>query len=120
MDQSNTHKPWLFKPGQSGNPGGRVKGVEARARAIIDLEECMSYLASVVRNDSKREATKDRIVAAKLCLERGYGMSRQVVTVEQEAPDEFRPETLTREERDELERLLAVATGDAFTPRGES
>lgn len=26
QEQSNNSRPWLFKPGQSGNPGGRPKG----------------------------------------------------------------------------------------------
>lgn len=60
-------KPWLFKPGQSGNPGGRSKGIAAIAREHKD--KCIQVLAEALESDD----AKTRIAAAKELLDRGYG-----------------------------------------------
>ena len=64
-------KPWLaehsFKPGQSGNPGGRPKGIAAKAREHTD--KCIEVLADALQSDEART----RIAAAHELLDRGYG-----------------------------------------------
>lgn len=56
-----------FKPGQSGNPGGRPKGIAAKAREHGD--KALDVLAAALDDDDP----KTRIAAAKEILDRGYG-----------------------------------------------
>lgn len=45
QEQTNNSKPWLFKKGQSGNPGGRPKGTVSLKRYAQD------YLTSLSDED---------------------------------------------------------------------
>lgn len=56
-----------FKPGQSGNPGGRPKGIAAKAREHAD--RAIEVLAEGLDDPDK----KTQIIAAKELLDRGYG-----------------------------------------------
>lgn len=56
-----------FKPGQSGNPGGRPKGLGAKAREYGD--RCIEVLADALDSAD----VKTRIAAARELLDRGYG-----------------------------------------------
>ncbi len=56
-----------FKPGQSGNPGGRPKGLGTKAREYGD--KCIEVLATALDSDD----VKTRIAAARELLDRGYG-----------------------------------------------
>lgn len=56
-----------FKPGQSGNPGGRPKGIAAAARQHTD--RCIAVLAEALESPDART----RIAAAHELLDRGYG-----------------------------------------------
>lgn len=62
-----------FKPGQSGNPSGRPKGIAARARALIgnDPGELLEVFLSIARDPSEKAA--DRRAAAEALLDRAYG-----------------------------------------------
>ena len=65
-----------FKPGQSGNPGGRKKGeghVRELARKYTD--EAIKTLVELMRCDDK----KVRAVAANSLLDRGYGKPAQPI-----------------------------------------
>lgn len=56
-----------FEPGKSGNPGGRPKGIAAKAREHTD--RAVEVLVEGMEDDDRRV----RIAAAKELLDRGYG-----------------------------------------------
>lgn len=60
-----TGKGWM--PGQSGNPGGRPKGIAAIARQHTD--KAVDVLVAAMDEDDPRV----RVAAAKEILDRGYG-----------------------------------------------
>lgn len=57
----------VFKPGQSGNPGGRPKGIAAKAREHTD--KALDVLVEGMDADDPRV----RVAAAKEVLDRGWG-----------------------------------------------
>jgi hypothetical protein len=62
-----------WKPGQSGNPGGRQKVlVEVRDLARIHTREAIDTLVSIMRDETKSEHA--RIAAATQLLNRGWGL----------------------------------------------
>ena len=61
-----------FLPGQSGNPGGRPKGIGAKAREHTD--RALEVLRAGLDDDDPRV----RVAAAKEILDRGYGKAVQM------------------------------------------
>jgi len=61
-----------FQPGQSGNPAGRPKGIEALARA--HTPEAIAALVDALRSP------KERVSAAVALLDRGWGKPK--ITIE--------------------------------------
>ena len=100
-----------FKPGVSGNPGGRpkrpttieVRQIEADVKALARecAPEAISTLKTIMLSDRAPPAA--RIGAATALLDRGYGKARQEVEIRK--PNLAR---LTDEELDELERLTLL------------
>lgn len=68
----------LWKPGQSGNPGGRPKVVaEVRDLARAHTEDALATLASIMKNEGAPPAA--RVSAAAHILDRGYGKPQQSI-----------------------------------------
>lgn len=68
----------LWKPGQSGNPGGRPKVVaEVRELARAHTEDALATLASIMKNEDAPPAA--RVSAAAHILDRGYGKPQQSI-----------------------------------------
>lgn len=71
-----------WKPGQSGHPKGREKGIAKRVRDLIgnDPSQVLSVLLDIAL--SEREKSTDRIMAARELLDRGYGKAPTHAPVE--------------------------------------
>jgi hypothetical protein len=105
-----------FKPGVSGNPGGRprraetieAKWIEADVKALarVCAPEAISTLKTIML--SERAPPAARISAATAILDRGYGKASQEVEVRRK-PNLDR---LTDEELEELERLTLLILDD--------
>lgn len=79
---SNKGVETRFRPGQSGNPGGRPKGLAARVRtATSEGADIVEFMVGVLRNG--KASNKDRIEAAKWLADRGFGRAVETtVTVQ--------------------------------------
>ena len=77
-----------FKPGQSGNPGGRPKGLGTKAREHGD--KCIEVLADALDSAD----VKTRIAAARELLDRGYGKPLTMTAEVSNQLDELDDDTL--------------------------
>ena len=74
-----------FKPGVSGNPGGRPKVIgEVRDLAREHTVTAIDTLVSIMCNENVAAAA--RITAAQAILDRGYGKPSQSMRIEEQRP----------------------------------
>lgn len=75
-----------FKPGRSGNPGGRPKGLARQVRDLLadDGQSIAAFWANVMA-DPKYDV-KDRLLASRLLAERGWGKAPQYAPIEDDDP----------------------------------
>lgn len=108
-----------FKPGETGNPGGRPKMVkEVRELAQAYTEEAINTLADIMQDPSEPAAA--RVHAADIILNRGHGRAPQLV--DNHHFDVMPEAELDKFIRDSLSRLADLsreATGGE-SPRGKA
>jgi len=77
--------PYQWSPGTSGNPGGRAKGLEKRVRELVGerMDDIILAMRDIATNRGFKAA--DRIAAAKLLWDRGWGQARQSIDVKSES-----------------------------------
>jgi hypothetical protein len=110
-----------FRPGQSGNPGGRPKVLAALVReATNDGQNPVDFLVKVFEGKVKGVRVADRLAAAREWLDRGHGKAAQQVDAQVSVDArslninaDFRPLMaliarlrLNKEQLDEFEAML--------------
>lgn len=105
--------PWRFKPGQSGNPAGRPKGVDPRAEfaKARGAEKPAEVVVQVIEAMIVKALGGD-VQAARVVLDRLAGPVRQEVDL---AVDDVRPDDETMAKR--LHAMLALAAAKAKAKR---
>jgi predicted nucleic acid-binding Zn ribbon protein len=69
-----------FRPGQSGNPGGRPKGLVETIRASTqDGQELVQFMLQLFRGEMKGARMRDRMEAATWLCDRGFGKPAQAI-----------------------------------------
>jgi len=70
------------QPGQSGNPGGRPKGLTRRVRELVgdNGEAIAQFMYEVMSDEGAR--TADRLEAAKWLADRGFGRAVQALDID--------------------------------------
>src|SRR5262245_40764721 len=70
-----------FLPGQSGNPGGRPRGLARRVRELVgeDGHEIVDFMFETMNNQKVRMA--DRLEAAAWLADRGFGETQRLMRV---------------------------------------
>ncbi len=99
-----------FRPGQSGNPGGRPKSIRlALRKAAKHSPRSIQFLVETM-NDEKQDPCA-RIAAAKLILDRGLGKVTEVIL----PPEPVQKREVTPEDLRYMTRILRI---DNYTKQG--
>ncbi len=111
-----------FKPGQSGNPGGRAKGIERVVRetvaelehtdAGVTLKGWEAISAKLFRIAMGDE--RDRVPAAKLLLDRAYGQAKAEVKLTD--GDVVKLPDMRGKSMEELRKIVEGAGDDGDAP----
>ena len=81
-------RPWLFKPGQTGNAGGRPKGLAQLVRQETkEGAELVAFMLRILRG--RKQPLRYRLEAAAWLADRGFGKVAQPITGEGGGPMRF-------------------------------
>jgi hypothetical protein len=78
-------RPW--KPGQSGNPAGRPKGIAATVKERVQPEELVDILLEVARDPKAKPS--ERVAAVDKLADRGWGKAPAFAAIEGSDPLEL-------------------------------
>lgn len=86
QNKGKTRNPNMWQPGQSGNPGGRPKGLATAARELIgnDPKRLLTVLLDIAENKSAKDS--DRRAAIETYLDRAYGKAPAYAPIDGENP----------------------------------
>lgn len=76
-----------FQPGQSGNPGGRPKGIASAVKGKVSADELADIFLSVALDS--RAKPMERIAAARELADRGWGKAPAFAAIEGHDPLEL-------------------------------
>lgn len=97
-------KPWLWRKGQSGNPGGRPKGLSRYIREQTrEGEELAEFVLSIFRTS---KSGRERMEAASWLADRGFGKPRQGVELSGEGGGPVAVASLSIEDIDKLYAIV--------------
>lgn len=113
MDRRGGKRSTSFKPGQSGNPGGKSKHPDAVKQVMADIKQlakaaapsAIETLVSVMQSPNSPPAAK--VAAAGVLLDRGYGKAPQTIDANVNWSD-----NLGDHEQRALLSALAAISGD--------
>lgn len=120
VDKGSWLAPYQFKPGQSGNPrgaGAQGHTLAAYVRSkTLEGKSLIDFLVDVFTGGDKVfSKMSDRLFAAKLLLDRGWGQAPQTITFEKDAQN--RPLLdLTKLTLQEFEQFKSLALKIAPEP----
>ena len=81
MTNNGNGKDTRFKPGQSGNPGGRPKSIERVVNlARENTEAGVKAIAKIMLDPKERGAT--RVAAFNALMDRAWGKAPQTITID--------------------------------------
>jgi len=102
-----------FRPGQSGNPGGRPKSAHISELARAQTDACIETLIKI--RDNARAPSASRIAAVKELLDRGYGKARHDVTL---GSDGLGATEIVVRWADATEECASISEANSFTKPG--
>ena len=107
-NRQKTGNSTSFKPGVSGNPGGRPKRTQEERDALEDIRKLAPKAALVLEEMLENDSTPPptRIKAVEMILDRTYGKPDMAVKVEDPKNDAL------KDIREQVARIKAAVAGE--------